>query len=95
MVELTVTSPVLSPIAIGAKRAAAMFGLSDRTWTRLYPDTPLARDAQDRLDEIAREIDQLDWRGNAHLATERLAALTAERRRLPTEKRGGSDGSRP
>ena len=40
-------------------------------------------------------FDQLDWRGNAHLATERLAALTKERRRLATKKRGGSEGSRP
>ena len=40
-------------------------------------------------------FEQLDWRGNAQLANDRLAALVDERRWLPTEKRGGSDGSRP
>ena len=35
MTELSATNPVLSPIAIDAKAAAAMFGLSSRTWRRL------------------------------------------------------------
>ena len=34
MVELSVTNPVLSPIAVDAKAAAAMFGVSSRTWRR-------------------------------------------------------------
>lgn len=35
MTEFSANNPVLSPIAIGAKCAAAMFGLSERTWRRL------------------------------------------------------------
>ena len=34
MVELSVANPMLSPIAVDGKAAAALFGLSLRTWQR-------------------------------------------------------------
>ena len=72
---------------------------------RLYPTEPLTRDAQDRLAEIAGEIDALDWYSDAQLAAEQLVRLTDERRRLTdalkhqqarrptTAKRRESEGS--
>ena len=71
---------------------------------RLYPTEPLGRDAQDRLTEIAGEIDGLNWYSDAQLASEQLVRLTDERRRLrdalkhqtarraPTAKSSESEG---
>ena len=70
---------------------------------KLDPIPPLERDLRDRLNSIEVEIDWISRRRNAHVGSDRLAALIAERqglnrrtpRQLTTEKRGESDGSKP
>ena len=90
---------------LGFNYRRAVRRLDPQLYQKLYPDTPLARDAQDRLAEITREIDGLNWYGDAKLASEQLVRLTDERRRLTdalkhqqarrptTAKRRESEGS--
>lgn len=56
---------------------------------------PLEREVQDRLDEITKQIDKLDWRGNTQLANRRLAALVDERRTLRDALGQDKAGGRP
>ena len=91
----------------GINYRRAIRKLNPELAAKLYPTAPLPRDVQDRLAEIAGEIDRLMQRRNAHVGAERLAELIAERRELndglnrppdrhlTTRKSSESEGSRP
>ena len=67
---------------LGFNYRRAVRKLNPELAAKLYPTAPLPRDVQDRLAEIAGEIDALNWYSDAQLASEQLVRLTDERRRL-------------